>query len=125
MRSNKFVGTFVRTSNQTLLSKDGSVRVAQVNESVTVTITKQSKNIYLIRTSYPNNQNYTIIGNLISDKIYSLNTSMLSSSDPNVLHTYYNIFYFNSKGNLRNHSNGMLDGKQYARISKLKRTSSS
>ena len=119
MCKNNFVGTFVGTSNQTLLSNDGNVRVAQVNERVTVTITKQSKNIYLIRTSYPNNQNYTIIGNLISDKIYSLNTSMLSSSDPNVLNTYYNIFYFNSKGNLRNHSNGMLDGKQYARISKF------
>lgn len=125
MRSNKFVGTFVGTSNQTLLSNDGSVRVAQVNESVTVTITKQSKDIYLIRTSYPNNQNYTIIGNLISDKIYSLNSNPLPQNDPNLLNTYYNVLYFNSKGNLRNHSNGMLDGKQYARISKLKRTSSS
>ena len=89
MCKNNFVGTFVGTSNQTLLSNDGNVRVAQVNERVTVTVTKQGKNIYLIRTNYPsNNQNYTVMGTLVSDKIYSLNLKPLPDA-------YYNIFYFN------------------------------
>lgn len=97
-----------------------------ITESVEIKITKQSKNIYLIRVSYPGkNITYEVLGSLIYDKIYSSNSNPLPQNDVNLLNTYYNILYFNTKGQLRNHSSGMLDGKQYARISKLKRTSSS
>ena len=123
MSNDNFVGTFTGMSNQCHLSNVGLV-TSQTNEPVSVKITKQSNNIYLIRINYPkNNLKYTIIGTLMSGKIYSLNTSMLSSSDPNILNTYYNIFYFNSKGKLRNHSSGTLDGYQYARISKFNKKS--
>jgi hypothetical protein len=121
MRKNNFVGTFVGSSSQTLLSKAGTTLIT---ESVEIKITKESKNIYLIRVSYPN-ITYEVLGSLIYDKIYSSNSNPLPKNDVNLLNTYYNVLYFNSKGNLRNHSSGMLDGKQYARISKLKRTSSS
>jgi len=124
MRKNNFVGTFVGTSNLNLLGKVGAPTL--VTENVTVTITKQSKNIYLIRVNYPGkNISYEILGSLIYDKIYSLNSFPLPQNNPNILDTFTNILYLNSKGHLRNHSSGMLDGKQYARISKLKRTSSS
>jgi|688.fasta_scaffold516136_2 hypothetical protein len=122
MRKNNFVGTFVGSSSQTLLSKAGTTLIT---ESVEIKITKESKNIYLIRVSYPGKKiTYEVLGSLIYDKIYSSNSNPLPN-DVNLLNTYYNIFYFNTKGQLRNHSSGMLDGKQYARISKLKRTSSS